>query len=89
MSVVSGLWSTISPQGVRRGSFELAPVNRLFVLDQLRGLKVGKSTGLDGIETRFLRDGALLLAEPLRHIVNWSITSEIKPSLMKEGDPAL
>ena len=72
-------------KGVRRDSFELSPVSRQFVLDQLVGLKLGKSTGLDGIAVRFLRDGAGLLAGPLCHIVNLSITSEVVPSKMKEA----
>ena len=38
-------WQFYREKGVHKGSFELAPVSRLFVLDQLRGLKVGKSTG--------------------------------------------
>ena len=83
-----GSWSFLNfyrEKGIRRDSFELSPVSRQFVLDQLGSLKVGKSTGLDGISARFLRDGALLLADPLCHIVNLSITSEVVPSKMKEA----
>ena len=72
-------------KGIHRDSFELLPVSRRFVLDQLVGLKLGKSTGLDGIAVRFLKDGAVLLADPLCHIVNLSITSEVVPSGMKEA----
>ena len=70
---------------VRRGSFELSPVRTRFVFDQLCGLKDGKSTGLDGISVRFLKDGAELLAGPLCHVVNMSITSGVVPSLMKDA----
>ena len=83
-----GSWSFLNfyrEKGIRRDSFELSPVSRRFVLDQLLSLKVGKSTGLDGIAVRFLRDGALLLADPLCHVVNLSITSEVVPAKMKEA----
>ena len=40
---------------------------------------------MDGIAARFLRDGAVLLADPLCHVVNLSITSEVVPSMMKEA----
>ena len=72
-------------RGIRRDSFELTPVSARFVMDQLVSLKAGKSTGLDEIAVRFLRDGALLLADPLCHIINLSITSEVVPSMMKEA----
>ena len=72
-------------KGIHRGSFEISPVSRQFVFDQLSALVVGKSTGLDGISVRFLRDGAVLLAGPLCHIVNLSITSEVVPGLMKDA----
>ena len=70
---------------VRQGSFELSPVRTRFVFDQLCSLKDGKSTGLDGISVRFLKDGAELLAGPLCHVVNMSITSGVVPSLMKDA----
>ena len=72
-------------KGVRRDSFELTPVSGRFVMDQLVGLKAGKSTGLDDIAVRFLRDGAVLLADPLCHVINLSITSEVVPSMMKDA----
>ena len=72
-------------KGVRRDSFRLSPVRARFVTEQLMSLKVGKSTGLDGISVRFLRDGAEVLAAPLSHIVNLSLTSEVVPSGMKDA----
>ena len=72
-------------RGVRHDSFRLSPVRTRFVFDQLSCLKLGKSTGLDGISTRFLRDGAEILAGPMCHIVNLSMTSEVVPSLMKDA----
>ena len=72
-------------KGVGRGSFQLSPVRAKFVSEQLLGLKVGKSTGLDGVSVRFLRDGAEVLAAPLCHIINLSLTSEVVPSGMKDA----
>ena len=50
---------------MRPGSFRLSSVRTRFVSEQLSGLVLGKSTGLDGISVRFLKDGAGLLAAPL------------------------
>ena len=72
-------------RGVRHGSFELSPVRARFVLDQLLSLKVGKSTGLDGISVRFLRDGAEVIAAPLCHVINMSLTSGVVPAGMKDA----
>ena len=56
-----------------------------FILSQLSGLKVNKSTGLDGIPPRILKDGAEFLAGPVGHIVNFSILSEAVPSSFKDA----
>ncbi|CAG2211418.1 unnamed protein product [Mytilus edulis] len=49
----------------------------------LQQLNPSKSTGLDGIPSRFLRDGSSILAKPITYIVNLSITSGIVPDEMK------
>jgi hypothetical protein len=41
-------------------SFELTPVDANFALKELEQLNPSKSTGLDGIPPRFLRDGACI-----------------------------
>ena len=64
-------------------AFSLSPVSRHFIRKQLLSLKVNKSTGLDGISSRFLRDGADGITDPVKHIINLSITSEIVPSDFK------
>ena len=58
----------------------MSPVSRRFVLSQLSGLKVNKSTGLDEIPPRLLKDGAECLAGPVLHIINFSLLSEAVPS---------
>ena len=72
-------------RGVTENAFALSPVTRRDILKQLLSLEVGKSTGLDGISARFLRDGATVLADPIAHIVNLSITSATVPSSFKDA----
>ena len=64
-------------------SFSLSPVSRHFIFSQLSSLKVNKSTGLDGISSRFLKDGADVIVDPILHIINLSISSEVVPSEFK------
>ena len=45
------------------------PVSGRFIRLELSGMKTGKSTGLDDVSTRFLKDGADSLIEPIKHIV--------------------
>ena len=61
----------------------LSPVCEEFVEKELLGLNPSKSTGLDSIPARFLRDGASVLKGPLTHIINLSITSGIVPDDFK------
>ena len=61
----------------------LSPVCEEFVEKELLGLNPSKSTGLDNIPARFLRDGASVLKGPLTHIINLSITSGIVPDDFK------
>ena len=63
----------------------MSPVSRSFVLKQLSSLRLDKSTGLDGISPRFLKDGADSLVDPVAHIINLSLTSEIFPSSFKKA----
>ena len=74
-----------SSRGIYENSFTLSPVTRLFVHKQLGSLKTDKSTGLDGIFPRFLKDGAELLSGPVPHIVNFSISAEAVPAGFKDA----
>ena len=56
-----------------------------FIRDQLKSLKVNKSTGLDDISPRFLKDGVDVLVSPIAHIINFSIMSESVPSGFKDA----
>ena len=72
-------------RGIFENSTVLTPVSRGYILGQLKSLKADKSTGLDGVSARFLKDGAEYLAEPITHIVNFSIMSEAVPSGFKDA----
>jgi retron-type reverse transcriptase len=72
--------------GKTRGSnFCLSPVSRHFVRRQLQGLNPKKANGLDDISSRFLRDGAESIIEPVTHIINLSIITETVPSEFKKA----
>jgi hypothetical protein len=57
----------------------LGTVTEEFIEKELRGLNAFKSTGLDNIPARFLKDGASILKKPITHIVNLSITTSTVP----------
>ena len=61
----------------------LSCISEDFVEKELLHLSPNKSTGLDGIPPRFLRDGASVLKAPITHIVNQSIQSGIVPNDLK------
>lgn len=72
------LYSKISPD-----SFQLAEVGEDFVLDELNNLDISKSTGLDGVPARFIKDAADVIKGPITYIVNLSIISGVVPNEMK------
>ncbi len=56
-----------------------------FTLSELKKLNIAKSTGPDSITARFLKDGALVLAGPVTHIINLSIMTNTVPKELKEA----
>ena len=66
-------------------SFVLSPVSRHFIRKQLRGLNPNKAVGLDGVSSKFLRDAADVLTEPVCHIINLSIITETIPHGFKQA----
>ena len=72
-------------RGIIPGSFKLQPVSEEFIRKELNGLDPKKSTGLDNISPKFLKEGAEQLAPIISHIVNLSITSGIVPNELKEA----
>ncbi len=70
-------------KGVTANSVSLKPVSSDFICKELKKLNASKSTGLDGIPARFLKDGHEVLCHPIGYIVNLSITSGIVPNAFK------
>ena len=66
-------------------TFALQPVSEEFIYRELRKLNVNKSTGLDNIPAKFLKDGAFFIKEPITHIVNKSILSGVVPDEFKNA----
>ncbi len=60
-------------------TFSLATISQEFVENDSKNLDAGKSTGLDGITVRFLKDGASVLKIPITHIVNVSTVTNNVP----------
>ncbi len=72
-----------SKQGVLPNSFSFAKVSVNQITKMLEELQVSKSTGLDDIPARFLRDAADIIAPTITFIVNLSLENGIFPSDMK------
>ena len=63
----------------------MSPVSRVFIRKQLRSLNANKAIGLDGISSRFLRDAADVLVDPVSHLINLSILTETVPQGFKQA----
>ena len=70
-------------KGVVPSKFKLKCVSETFVLNELKKLNPSKSTGIDGIKSLFLRDGAEIIANAVTHIINLSIKTGIVPDQLK------
>ena len=70
-------------KGVIADSFHLQPVTNTFIQKELANLCTSKSTGLDNIPARFLKDGSLHLADPITFLVNLSISNGTVPVDLK------
>ena len=68
---------------MRKSQFVLKPVSKNFIYKKLTCLNPSKSTGLDEIPARLIKDGASVLKIPITFIVNLSITSGEVPDGMK------
>ncbi len=71
-------------KGILPNSFTLTTTSPDFTLRELMKLKTNRSTGPDKLPTRFLKDGAIAIAEPLTHIINMSIMTNTVPYELKE-----
>ena len=64
-------------------SFSLVYENQ--ILKYLNQLGANKATGLDGIPSRFIKDGASIIAEPLAHVINLSLIQGMVPEDLKSA----
>ena len=53
------------------------------VLNYLTSLGTKKATGLDGIPSRFVKDGSSVIVSPLTHIINLSLIQGQVPDDLK------
>lgn len=72
-------------KGITENSFSLTEVMEDYILEILNGLRANKSTGVDGLPARFIKDGAPILKGPITHIVNLSIRTSEVPAGLKEA----
>ena len=70
--------------GVTPNSFSFNPVSVVKIGDMLKGLN-SKTTGLDNITARFLKDAADLIAPFMAHIINLSLEQGTVPDDMKHS----
>ena len=68
-----------------RNTFLIKEVTEDFILKELNRLGVSKSTGLDGLPARFIKDGAEFLKSPITLLINMSITTGTVPEEMKSA----
>ena len=55
------------------------------VFTYLEGLCTNNAVGLDGVSSRFLKDSASIIADPLSHIINLSIIQGVVPDDFKSA----
>ena len=66
-------------------TFKFKEIEVLSVQKQLSALKINKSTVLDRISARLLKDAAVIIAPTLTDIFNQSLKSSTFPKIFKEG----
>ena len=68
-----------------RNTFLIKEVTEEFTPRELNRLGVSKSTGLDGLPARFIKDGTEFLKTPITLLINMSITTGTVPEEMKSA----
>ena len=72
-------------KGVVPNSYSFSLVSENRVLVYLKNLSAKKATGLDGIPSRFVRDGASVIACPLTNVINLSLIQGVVPEDLKSA----
>ena len=66
-----------------KSRFRLKTISELDILKELQNVNIYKSTGLDNIPAKFIKDGAPALAPVIAKIINLSIDSNVVPDELK------
>lgn len=72
-----------SRKGVFLNNYSFSIVSENKVFKYLSKLGIKKATGLDGIPSRFVRDGASIISCPLAHVINLSLIQGVVPDDLK------
>ena len=72
-------------QGIVQESFSLHAVSQKDITKYVKMLNPKKSTGLDGISSRFLRDAFGAISSQLQFVMNMSINSSQVPDVLKSA----
>ena len=72
-------------KGVVPDSYSFSVVSENKVLGYLNKLSANKATRLDGIPSRFVKDGASIIACPLSHVINLSLIQGTIPDDLKSA----
>ena len=64
--------------------FALHAVDASFIRNELAKLRLSKSTGLDKIQAKLLKDAASVIAKPVTYLINLTISTGEIPSHWKE-----
>lgn len=80
------VWRTPASMSVRTDlKFQFQAVSKFEVERKLKSIKRSKATGLDDLPPGLLKDTAELIAAPLTHLVNLSLTTNIFPADWKNA----
>ena len=72
-------------KGVIKNQFKLEVVSEEKIEKLLNKINPSKSTGLDKIPGRFIKDGAKVISSPIAHLINLSLYKGIVPDCLKEA----
>lgn len=75
--------SFISNNRVLLNSFYLLPTDKDEVYNTIKSLKNKKSTGIDGISVKIIKETANFIIEPLTYVINLIFDTNTVPSIFK------
>ena len=86
MPMIDFVWKSVKVNPIRTDKiFKFSPVSENEILNLLLELKEKKATGIDQLPSNLLKDAAPVIAKPLSHIINTSLTTSIFPTEWKQA----